>query len=95
MIIFSKINPFILFKQMSLCILAYVEGDPTVLLSPRDSTGSRCGLDYHVRDRKYLMFFNLQKCIGPTVVFTGCKTTQVNFIMFIEFSEHNNFLHSL
>lgn len=58
-------------------IYAYRNGDPSTLLVPKDSAGSRCGVDAHVRDRPYLFFFDLTRCLDPTVPFTGCKTTQV------------------
>ncbi|KAJ8921441.1 hypothetical protein NQ315_003059 [Exocentrus adspersus] len=56
---------------------AYINGDPATLLVPKDSSGSRCGVDSHVQDKKYLFFFDLTKCLDPTVPFVGCKTTQV------------------
>ncbi|KAJ8960451.1 hypothetical protein NQ318_013735 [Aromia moschata] len=58
-------------------IYAYHNGDPSTLLVPRDSAGSRCGFDSHVKDRPYLFFFDLTQCLDATVPFTGCKTTQV------------------
>ncbi|GJQ82551.1 hypothetical protein Trydic_g13006 [Trypoxylus dichotomus] len=58
-------------------IFAFASGNPDKLLIPRDSSGSRCGYDGHVRDKPYLFFFDLTKCINPTVAFTGCNTTQV------------------
>jgi hypothetical protein len=57
--------------------IAFTSGDPYTLLVPRDSAGSRCGLDHNVKDKPYLFFFDLTKCFGPTVPFTGCPTTQV------------------
>ncbi|XP_022906177.2 choline transporter-like 2 isoform X1 [Onthophagus taurus] len=58
-------------------IFAFVNGDPEKLLIPRDSYGSRCGYDAHVKDKPYLHFFDLTKCIDPSVPFTGCNTPQV------------------
>jgi choline transporter-like protein 2/4/5 len=60
-----------------IAIYAFTSGDPYTLLVPRDSAGSRCGLDHNVKDKPYLFFFDLTKCFGPTVPFTGCPTTQV------------------
>ncbi|XP_008190433.1 choline transporter-like 2 isoform X2 [Tribolium castaneum] len=58
-------------------IYAFSSGDPNTLLVPKDSYGSRCGLDEHVKDRPYLFFFDLSKCFSPSVPFTGCQTKQV------------------
>lgn len=44
---------------------------------PTDSEGRKCGVDNGVVNEKYLLFFNLEKCIDPTVPLFGCKTTQV------------------
>ncbi|XP_044258638.1 choline transporter-like 2 isoform X2 [Tribolium madens] len=58
-------------------IYAFSSGDPNTLLVPKDSYGSRCGLDEHVKNRPYLFFFDLSKCFSPSVPFTGCQTRQV------------------
>lgn len=44
---------------------------------PTDSLGRKCGIDSAVTDRPYLFFFDLAKCVDPTVPFVGCDTTQV------------------
>ncbi|XP_060534569.1 choline transporter-like 2 isoform X2 [Cylas formicarius] len=56
---------------------AIVNGDPSTLLVPRDSSGRRCGMDSDVKDRPYLFFFDLTKCFAPTTPITGCRTEQV------------------
>ncbi|XP_065169791.1 choline transporter-like 2 isoform X2 [Atheta coriaria] len=56
---------------------AYTHGDTELLLIPRDSSGSRCGFDPHVLDKPYLFFFDISKCFGPNVPFTGCNTPQI------------------
>ncbi|XP_018574274.1 CTL-like protein 2 isoform X2 [Anoplophora glabripennis] len=58
-------------------IYAFMNGDPSTLLVPKDTAGSRCGVDSHVKDRPYLFFFDLTRCLDPRVPFTGCNTTQV------------------
>lgn len=58
-------------------LAAFTSGDPNMLLVPKDSWGGRCGLDEHVKDKPYLFFFDLTKCFGPFVPFTGCPTPQV------------------
>ncbi|XP_063909767.1 choline transporter-like 2 isoform X2 [Zophobas morio] len=60
-----------------IAIYAFTSGDPNMLLVPKDSWGGRCGLDEHVKDKPYLFFFDLTKCFGPFVPFTGCPTPQV------------------
>lgn len=57
-------------------LYAFINGNPDVLLVPMDSQGARCGLDSHVRDKPYLFFFDLTKCLQP-IPFTGCNTPQV------------------
>lgn len=44
---------------------------------PTDSQGLQCGVDSAVLDKKYLVFFDLQKCIDPLVPIHGCPTPQV------------------
>lgn len=58
-------------------LVAITNGDPRTLLVPKDSQGARCGMDSHVKDKQYLFFFDLTKCFGPNVLFTGCNTPQV------------------
>ncbi|XP_050674068.1 choline transporter-like 2 isoform X2 [Leptidea sinapis] len=52
-------------------------GSVEKLLAPIDSRGRRCGLDSGLEDKKYLMFFNIAKCLSPGTPITGCPTTQV------------------
>lgn len=47
------------------------------LLVPTDSEGRKCGVDSEVVNKPYLVFFNLEKCIDPSVPLYGCKTPQV------------------
>lgn len=47
------------------------------MLVPRDTQGRRCGHDAQVLDKPYLFFIDIMKCVGPNVIFTGCKTPQV------------------
>ncbi|KAB0800868.1 hypothetical protein PPYR_05222 [Photinus pyralis] len=57
-------------------LYAFMQGNPDILLVPVDSQGARCGLDSHVRDKPYLFFFDLTKCLQP-IPFAGCNTPQV------------------
>lgn len=56
---------------------AYTHGDLDRLLVPSDSQGRKCGIDNGVIDKKYLLFFDLSKCIDPSVPLFGCPTPQV------------------
>lgn len=47
------------------------------LLVPTDSQGLKCGVDSEVLHKPYLVFFNLEKCISPSVPINGCPTPQV------------------
>ncbi|XP_039765563.1 choline transporter-like 2 isoform X1 [Pararge aegeria] len=52
-------------------------GSVDKLLAPIDSRGRRCGLDSGLEEKKYLIFFNIAKCLAPGTPITGCPTTQV------------------
>ncbi|CAG9575618.1 unnamed protein product [Danaus chrysippus] len=52
-------------------------GSVEKLLAPIDSKGRRCGVDSGLEDRKYLVFFNIAKCLSPGTPITGCPTAQV------------------
>lgn len=58
-------------------VYSFKNGDPKSILIPKDSLGLRCGVDSDVRSKPYLFFFDLTKCIGPSVPFLGCPTPQV------------------
>ncbi|KAM3966834.1 choline transporter-like 2 isoform 2-T2 [Aphomia sociella] len=66
-----------------ICVWGYVgyygktHGDIESLLAPMDSMGRRCGLNSFVEDKKYLVFFDISKCLLPGTAITGCATTQV------------------
>lgn len=63
---------------IGLSIFAYINGKPTELILPHDSYGLKCGKDKDVADKKFLLFFDLTKCIRVSAAFTGCPTPQVN-----------------
>lgn len=77
--LYGNIYEKLLFSPSTKCIYfkAITNGDPRIIIVPKDSQGARCGLDSHVKDKPYLFFFDLTKCFGPNVVFTGCNTPQV------------------
>ena len=49
------------------------------VLYATDSNGRVCGNGY-LKDRKYLLFFDLTRCLNPAVLAHGCLTPQVTFI---------------
>ncbi|XP_066152702.1 choline transporter-like 2 isoform X5 [Euwallacea fornicatus] len=55
---------------------AISHGNPEKLLVPKDSYGLHCGMDEPVKDRKYLFFFDLTKCMN-VAAFMSCNTRQV------------------
>lgn len=56
---------------------AIKNGDLDRLLVPTDSEGRKCGVDNEVIDKKYLLFFDLTKCLDPKVPLVGCQTPQI------------------
>lgn len=56
---------------------AVKNGDLDRLLVPTDSEGRKCGVDNEVVNKKYLLFFDLLKCIDPKVPLLGCSTPQI------------------
>ncbi|XP_078605309.1 choline transporter-like protein 4 isoform X3 [Branchiostoma floridae x Branchiostoma japonicum] len=57
-------------------ILAWVHGDPKLLLYPTDSQGNLCG-NGNYASKPNLHFFNLLDCAGFASVLDGCPTPQV------------------
>lgn len=60
-----------------IAIYAWRNGDLNKLVVPTDSFNKKCGIDSGVLNKKYLFFFNLDKCIDPLVPITGCPTPQI------------------
>lgn len=52
-------------------------GNIEKLLAPIDTFGARCGLDSSVKDKPYLVFFDISKCLSPGTPIVGCPTPQV------------------
>ncbi|KAL4709780.1 hypothetical protein ACJJTC_001234 [Scirpophaga incertulas] len=52
-------------------------GDVRTILAPIDTEGRRCGLTSGLEDKKYLLFFNIARCLQPGTPITGCPTPQV------------------
>lgn len=57
--------------------IGFLLGDPQRLVNPTDSNGGVCGYDTQLKDRPYLLFFDLTRCASPTVLTNGCPTPQV------------------
>ena len=55
--------------------LAFSQGDIDKVLHPTDSKGKVCGRG-ELKDKPYLMFFDLTKCLNLAVVSLGCPTVQ-------------------
>lgn len=64
-------------------LLGFVLGDPQRLVNPTDSQGKLCGHDAQVKDRPFLLFFDLTRCNNPSVLTHGCPTPQVHFFSFL------------
>jgi len=58
-------------------VSAFVHGDPSKVLAPKNSEGLKCGVDTEVRDKPYLFYFDLTKCAAPDAIASGCRTPQV------------------
>jgi solute carrier family 44 (choline transporter-like protein), member 2/4/5 len=61
---------------VGLSIFSYVNGSPSNLILPRDSYGSMCGEGIQ-KDKKFLLYFDLVKCLRVSAAITGCSTPQV------------------
>lgn len=59
---------------------AYWNGDVTRLTAPEDTKGRRCGVDQDVTDKRYLLFYDITKCVKLSVFVFGCNTKQVHYL---------------
>jgi choline transporter-like protein 2/4/5 len=75
--------------MLAIAIVAWVDGEPERLIYPTDSRGRLCGVHDAVRDKPYLMFFDIKQCatvvsvsellageVDTNTIFT-CPTQQV------------------
>ncbi|XP_045469357.1 choline transporter-like 2 isoform X2 [Harmonia axyridis] len=62
---------------IGIALYAFGNGNTSAVLAPKDSNGLRCGVDDVVQNKKYLFFFDILKCVNPSVPFLGCPTPQV------------------
>lgn len=70
----------IFFTGMIACtIIGYTRGDPYKLILPTDSKGQICGYTEAVKDKPYLVYFDILTCaqMGAAVATAGCPTPQV------------------
>lgn len=56
--------------------ISYLNGDPKNLILPHDSQGSICGQKEYA-EKKYLLFFDLTKCLSFLSALNGCPTRQI------------------
>ncbi|KAL1463393.1 hypothetical protein WDU94_015148 [Cyamophila willieti] len=59
-----------------LAYFAYRNGDPEMLILPRDSKDHVCGKDLYI-NKPNLFFFDLTTCLDPSAILEGCKTPHV------------------
>jgi choline transporter-like protein 2/4/5 len=75
--------------MVAIAIVAWVDGEPERLIYPTDSRGRLCGVHDDVKDRPYLLFFDIRRCatvvsiselisgdVDTDTIFT-CPTQQV------------------
>lgn len=60
-------------------MIAFKTSDLQNLVVPIDDFGQRCGMEYIVRDRPNVMYFDLLECISFSALFRnyGCPTVKV------------------
>eukprot|EP00117_Sycon_ciliatum_P016898 scpid45268/ scgid16126/ Choline transporter-like protein 2; Solute carrier family 44 member 2 len=70
--------------MLAVAIVGFAKGDPTRLLAPVDSAGNRCGYTPGYKDRKYLLFYDVARCVQSAITSTNllnsgivCNTPQV------------------
>ncbi|XP_011506573.1 PREDICTED: CTL-like protein 2 isoform X2 [Ceratosolen solmsi marchali] len=61
----------------SIAYYALKNGNIEKLIHPSDSEGRKCGIDSQVKDKPYLIFFDLTKCARISPEYRTCPTTQV------------------
>ncbi|XP_001602653.1 CTL-like protein 2 isoform X1 [Nasonia vitripennis] len=83
---------FITFLVGWSCVAYYAlkHGNMEKLLHPSDTEGRKCGIDSAVKDKKYLIFFDLSKCARISTEYRSCPTTQVC----VEKCPDRNFLYN-
>uniref|UniRef100_A0AC34F327 Choline transporter-like protein n=1 Tax=Panagrolaimus sp. ES5 TaxID=591445 RepID=A0AC34F327_9BILA len=66
---------------IAVAIFGFMWGKPERLIHPTDSYGRTCGGNriggYDLRDKPYLLFFDLTKCVNFATVLSGCPTRQI------------------
>ncbi|CAG2236249.1 SLC44A2_4_5 [Mytilus edulis] len=70
----------VFFTGMIICtVIGYTRGDPYKLILPTDSKGQICGYDAVVKDKPYLMYFDISTCaqMGAAAAVSGCPTPAV------------------
>ncbi|KAJ8039264.1 Choline transporter-like protein 2 [Holothuria leucospilota] len=60
--------------MVAVAIIGFISGDPRRLIYPTDSNGTVCGIDESVKNKTFLVFFDLTRC-SPNKL--SCLTPQV------------------
>ena len=62
-----------------IALSAFHFANPNVLIHPRDSYGQLCGFDEPVKDKPYLLFFDLAACanLSSKLFWLACNTPQI------------------
>ncbi|CAI8016272.1 Choline transporter-like protein 4 [Geodia barretti] len=79
--------------MFAIAIVAWVDGEPERLIYPTDSRGRLCGVHDAVRDKPFLLFFDIKQCatvvsvsellageVDTDTIFT-CPTQQINCLL--------------
>ena len=63
--------------EVGVLVIAFILGNPALLIYPKDSNGNLCGYGTTVATRPYLAYFDLVACarLGPAALLASCPTT--------------------
>lgn len=62
---------------LALGIYSFTVGWPGILTSPKDSVGSRCGIDSHVIEKPLLFYFDILDCDLQSVAHFYCQSPSI------------------
>ena len=63
-------------KAFNLCVKFEFFLNAFQILYPADTSGRICGTEV-MKNKKYLLYFDLSRCLNPAVLAMGCNTPQV------------------
>jgi choline transporter-like protein 2/4/5 len=61
---------------VTISVYAYVYGKPEELILPKDSMGNICGKTKNYENKKYLLFFDITRCVSSLTTLS-CPTQQI------------------